>query len=231
MSLFTVDQEKCKRDGHCVAECPARIIEMQDRESFPSPIDGAEELCIKCGHCVSVCPHGAMSLNIMTPDECPPMRKDLLPTAEQTEHFFRARRSIRTYKAEPVDQTVLTRLIEMARYAPSGHNLQPVHWLVIDSPDQMKRLTSLAHGTQGAPPAQAACTIALAYLELAAFSMGLGSCWAGYFNAAAGFFPPLQKALALPKGHQCYGAMMIGYPKFQYHRLPLRNEAKVTWRR
>jgi nitroreductase/NAD-dependent dihydropyrimidine dehydrogenase PreA subunit len=275
MSLLTVDQEKCKRDGHCVAECPARIIEMKDKESFPSPVDRAEELCINCGHCVSVCPHGAMSLNTMKPDECPPMRRDLLPTGEQTEHFFRARRSIRTYKAEPVDQATLARLIEMARYAPSGHNLQPVHWLVIDSPDEMKRLTSLvidwmrvmitdhpevagpmhfdlvvrawengldrvlrgapqlivAHGTQAVPTVQAACTIALAYLELAAFSLGLGACWAGYFNSAAGFYPPLKKALALPKGHQCYGAMMIGYPKFRYHRLPLRDEARVTWRR
>jgi len=273
MSLFTVNEEKCKRDGHCVAECPARIIEMKSKKSFPAPIGGAEELCINCGHCVAVCPHGAMTLRTMKPEDCPPLRKDFLPSLEQTEHFFRARRSIRTYKSKPVDKATLNKLIEMARYAPSGHNLQPVHWLVIDSADEMKRLAALvvdwmrimikdhpevaepmhfdrvvaawesgldrvlrgapqlivAHG-QALPVVQSACVIALAYLELAAFAKGLGACWAGYFNAAATFYPPMQQALALPEGHLSYGAMMLGYPKFQYHRLPLRNEPKITWR-
>jgi ferredoxin len=28
MSLFTIDQKECRRDGLCVAECPAKIIEI-----------------------------------------------------------------------------------------------------------------------------------------------------------------------------------------------------------
>jgi len=275
MELFSIDRDKCKRDGHCVAECPVAIIEMKGKESFPSPVDGAAELCINCGHCVSVCPHGAISLNTMKPEDCPPVRKDLLLTPEQAEHFLRARRSIRTYRDEPVDQATLTRLIDIARYAPSGHNFQPVHWLIIDGRNEMKKLASIvidwmrvmiadhpevaepmhfdravkvwengqdrilrdahhlivAHGQTAFPPAQAACIIALTYLELAAFSLGLGACWAGYFNAAANVYPPMQQALALPQGHQTFGAMMVGYPKFQYHRLPLRNEARITWKR
>ena len=34
------------------------------------------------------------------------------------------------------------------------------------------------------------CTIATAYLELAATAHGLGACWAGFFNAAALMYPP-----------------------------------------
>ena len=75
-----------------------------------------------------------------------------------------------------------------------------------------------------------ACTIALTYLELAATSMGLGTCWAGYFNVTATSFPPMQEALALPPGHQAFGSMMVGYPKFSYHRLPLRNPPAISWR-
>ena len=59
---------------------------------------------------------------------------------------------------------------------------------------------------------------------------GLGACWAGYFNAAATSWLPLQSALALPENHASYGAMMVGYPKFAYHRLPVRNEADISWR-
>jgi hypothetical protein len=50
---------------------------------------------------------------------------------EQAEHFLRARRSIRVFRDRPVDAGRIERLIRVARYAPSGHNRQPVRWLVI----------------------------------------------------------------------------------------------------
>jgi len=78
--------------------------------------------------------------------------------------------------------------------------------------------------------AKDSCTIALTYLELFATSMGLGCCWAGYFNAATVSFPPMKEALSLPDGHQCFGSMMAGYPEFGYHRLPLRKPPEIIWR-
>ncbi|MBI5342328.1 MAG: 4Fe-4S binding protein [Deltaproteobacteria bacterium] len=30
MTLFTIDREKCNRDGICVDSCPSRIIELSD---------------------------------------------------------------------------------------------------------------------------------------------------------------------------------------------------------
>jgi len=77
---------------------------------------------------------------------------------------------------------------------------------------------------------QVDCSIALTYLELAAYSMGLGACWNGIFQMAATAYPPLMEAMQLPEGHQCFGAMMIGYPKYKYRRIPLRKEPKVVWR-
>ena len=88
----------------------------------------------------------------------------------------------------------------------------------------------VAHADKKDTTAPTACTIALTYVEIAALSFGLGTCWAGYFNAAATAWPPLHDALALPAEHVSLGSMMIGYPKFKYQRLPLRNEAKVIWR-
>ncbi|MBW1842106.1 MAG: nitroreductase family protein [Deltaproteobacteria bacterium] len=88
----------------------------------------------------------------------------------------------------------------------------------------------VAHAEKENMMAPSTCTIALTYLELAAASMGLGCCWAGYFNAAATTFPPMMEALSLPEGHHCFGAMMVGYPKFSYHRLPTRKPPSVTWR-
>lgn len=87
----------------------------------------------------------------------------------------------------------------------------------------------VAHGRADNGMAASTCTIALAYVELSATGLGLGTCWAGYFHATADF-PATADARALPDGHQCFGAMMVGYPKFSYKRLPTRKEQPITWR-
>jgi nitroreductase len=74
------------------------------------------------------------------------------------------------------------------------------------------------------------CSIALTYLELAAFTMGLGACWAGWFNFAANHYAPLTEALGLPEGHAAFGAMMLGHPRHRYQRIPRRKQPDIVWR-
>ncbi len=71
--------------------------------------------------------------------------------------------------------------------------------------------------------------LALCYLDLYAPSLDLGACWGGYFYSAVNSYPPLFEALGIPQEHKAFGAIMVGYPKFTYHRLPLRNDPRVTW--
>jgi nitroreductase/NAD-dependent dihydropyrimidine dehydrogenase PreA subunit len=142
MSVITIDPEKCHRDGICAAECPARLIVLENKETIPENIEGADDICINCGHCVAVCPHGALSLKTMSPDDCPEINRQQLLNPEQVEHFLRARRSIRKYKKKTVQKEILTRLIEIARFAPSGHNSQPVNWRVIYDRNDIDRLSA-----------------------------------------------------------------------------------------
>lgn len=79
---------------------------------------------------------------------------------------------------------------------------------------------------QGAEPV---CSIALAYFDLAAISLGLGCCWDGFFNGAANNFPPIKDAIALPEGYQIYGSLAVGYPKYEHLRIPMRNPARIIW--
>jgi nitroreductase/NAD-dependent dihydropyrimidine dehydrogenase PreA subunit len=274
MELLSVDQEKCKRDGICAAVCPMYIIELKTKEASPTMIEGGDELCIRCGHCVAVCPHGDISHEIMNTEECPPIRKELNLQPDQVEQFLKSRRSVRAYKKTQVDRDILTKLIDLAAFAPSGHNTQPVHWRVIYDSDEVLRLVGIvadwmrsliaedsplattlhmdrvladweagndricrgaphvivAHAPKDERTATAGCTISLTYLELATLSFGLGACWAGYFNVAANSWPPMAEALDLPEGHVSFGALMVGYPKFKYQRMPLRNEPKISWR-
>lgn len=272
MALLTVDEKTCNRDGICAAVCPMGIIDFS-KGQLPAAFADAEDLCIACGHCVAVCPTASISHAKMTAQQCPPVQEDFHLSDEQCEHFIRSRRSIRTYKDQPVSRDTLTRLITVASHSPSGHNSQSPQWRVIDDVLQVRNMAGLvidwmrwmidnqaelaaslnmarairrweagsdvilrgapavivAHADKNDRTAPAACTIALAYMELAAMSMGLGTCWAGYFWAASQGFPPVVDALALPEGHQAFGALMVGYPRFAYQRLPLRNSPVISW--
>lgn len=271
--MINIDLDRCKRDRICAAECPMMLIGFKDRDAYPAAVLGAEELCIKCGHCVSVCPYEAISLADLEPGDCETVLKDSLPSQIQVEAFLKSRRSIRRFKPQPVDLQTLTHLIDIARFAPTGHNSQTVHWLVIKDPVKVQDLAGLtvewmkymidkipevaasmhmdeivavwdkgvdricrnaphiimAHGPSSIGTTAVSCSIALTYLELAAYSLGLGACWAGYLGSAAASFPPLTQMLKLPEGHKVYGAMMIGYPRYSYHRIPPRVPARVTW--
>jgi len=72
--------------------------------------------------------------------------------------------------------------------------------------------------------------LALSYVELFAPTLGLGATWSGYFYKAYNVYPPLAEAVPVPRGRKVVGAMMVGWPKFKYHRLPLRNRPKIEWR-
>lgn len=72
--------------------------------------------------------------------------------------------------------------------------------------------------------------LALSYAELYAPVLGLGATWAGYFYSAYNAYPPLARSLPIPEGRKVVGAMMVGRPKFAYHRLPKRNPPKIEWR-
>jgi len=74
------------------------------------------------------------------------------------------------------------------------------------------------------------CASALTYIELFATVMGLGTCWAGYLYSAANSYAPLFEALGVPSDHRIFGALMVGYPTFTYHRLPLRKPPRIMWK-
>jgi nitroreductase len=70
----------------------------------------------------------------------------------------------------------------------------------------------------------------LAYAELYAPSIGLGTCWAGFFNAcAASGYQAMLNILKLPENMCVTGGLMVGYPLFTYRRLVDRNPLQFTW--
>jgi nitroreductase/NAD-dependent dihydropyrimidine dehydrogenase PreA subunit len=276
VSIIEINQETCNKCGICVEECPRRIITLPD-DGFPQLLATAEASCNACGHCVAVCPGGSLSHRDSPLQISPEIQGSLKATPEQVGQLLKSRRSARVFKKEPVPREIVTRLIEDARYAPTGHNLQEVEWLVIDNKKELERIEELGiewmqwviqnfpkmaaesnmeeklerqklkHDAflRGAPVlvithASKAGSVsllgaidsanALSFLDLAANSLGLSTCWAGYVYMMAITFPPVQDALALPEGHAAYGCVLVGYNKFNYHRIPVRRSPKIVWR-
>lgn len=72
---------------------------------------------------------------------------------------------------------------------------------------------------------------ALTYAELYAPTIGVGTCWAGFFMWYVESNPEeVKNLLQLPEGMKVTAALMVGVPKYTYYRLPERDPLKALWR-
>lgn len=143
------------------------------------------------------------------------------------------RRSIRSYRAEPVPWDKLQRILEAARLAPSWANRQCTTIMVLTDPEARKAVAAafpesnpIRMAVETAPVCIVACAdptasgdiagkpyymldvgIALEHLVLAATNEGLGTCWSGWFDEERA-----RKALAVPKDLRVVAILPLGYP-------------------
>jgi nitroreductase/ferredoxin len=142
MGLIKVDADKCKRDGFCVRDCPTAIIALPE-QGLPEISRSNEGSCLECGHCVAVCPFGALTHSRVPIEKSPTILEALRSSEEQAEQFLRSRRSVRHFLDKPVERVKVRRLIEIARYAPTGGNSQMVEWIVLDDQPKIKEISGL----------------------------------------------------------------------------------------
>jgi nitroreductase/NAD-dependent dihydropyrimidine dehydrogenase PreA subunit len=91
-------------------------------------------------------------------------------------------------------------------------------------------LVMVIHGLRTNFMAHANCSIAARNMEIMAKTLGLGTCWAGFLSVAAHLAKKkIERVLEIPDDHSIYGAMMVGYPKFEYKKIIPRKEREVRW--
>jgi nitroreductase len=108
--------------------------------------------------------------------------------------LLRKRRSIRKFTEEKVDPETIGLLIEAFLRAPSSRGINPWEFVVVDDKELLSRLSrSKEHGSEFLENAPLAivvcadstksdvwiedCAIASIIVQMAALSLGLGSCW------------------------------------------------------
>ncbi|GAB3036502.1 nitroreductase family protein [Natronobiforma cellulositropha] len=70
-----------------------------------------------------------------------------------------ARRSVREYTDEPLDDETLTELFDRVKYTPTGYNLQPQEFLVLREDDRQALLRECAYNQEQVTDAAAAVVV------------------------------------------------------------------------
>ena len=270
MNFLRVDEDKCTKCGACADVCPSALITIGKE----GPEAEAHLACIACGHCVAVCPDAALDNSRAPLSGQVSLQGYARLGAHAAALFLRSRRSIRRYKQEQVPREILLQILDVARFASTGGNMQGLSYLVISDKERLAQISgatlsgmeeALAAGMEVAPYAEATILKArqtgkdvilrdaphlivaicdesfvrgsenahfsLAYAELFAPTVGVGTCWAGFVQGRAfDGYPPLLKALDLPENKKVAGALMAGYPIYEYRRLVDRNPLDIQWR-
>jgi len=165
--------------------------------------------------------------------------------------LVKARRSIRSFKSDPVDEDLLKRVLEAARLAPSWKNLQCWRFIVVCGEESKTGILAAIPDTNpgkkaiaAAPVAIVLCAdprasgvmgdrhyylvdsgIAMEHLILAARAEGLGTCWIGVFEEDV-----VKSALSVPADWRVVALTPLGYPDQEPASRPRKTIDEIVFR-
>ncbi len=137
---------------------------------------------------------------------------------------IRTKRAVREFAPTPLPVQLVSQILNAGRRAQSSKNTQPWQFIAIQDRPTLERLSKLgtyANHLAGAPLGVALVTPdpgqrwsilfdagqAAAYLQLAAWDLGIGSCLATIYDLEAA-----RALLGFPSEMVCHVAISFGYP-------------------
>ncbi|MGB2706217.1 MAG: nitroreductase family protein [Candidatus Omnitrophota bacterium] len=154
------------------------------------------------------------------------------------------RASVREYQSRPVDKTLLEKLIDAARRAPSARAVEPWEFVVVTDKEILEKLGQIA--STGPFIKDAACCIAVYckdtkyYLEdgaaatenilLAAAGLGLGACWVA--GDKKPYADQVSKLLGATQDLKLVSLIPVGWPETEPKQVKNRKLKDVIhWER
>lgn len=160
------------------------------------------------------------------------------------EEVLRKRRSIRRFEEKDVPEEKIRKILELSNLSPSAGNLQARKVILVKDKKTKEKISQAALGQDfilRAPVVFVICadleesaaeyggrgrelysiqdaTIFGSYLQLAAVSVGLVSCWVGAFEEEK-----IKEVLNLPERLKPIGIIPVGYPAESPFKTPRKN--------
>ena len=137
---------------------------------------------------------------------------------------IRTRRSIRKYKSRSVEKEKIRKILEAGRLSPSAKNRQPWHFIAVTDSQIKKELSKwlFTRHIKNSPVTIVGCaktgildrkwsiigtSIALQNMVIAAWALGIGSCWIGGFKEDR-----VKQLLRIPGKQKIVALVTFGYP-------------------
>ena len=156
MGVMEIDPGVCNQCGNCIANCPFKALEEGDDGT---PQHKQEYACFSCYNCLVACEDDAITIKqtyhvtegVFKTDPLPlPQSKPRRAKDEKgkpvdwnpTERLIFERRSVRNFKLDPVPETMIRRVLEAGRFAPSSGNCQPWKFVVVEDPEIIEEMNT-----------------------------------------------------------------------------------------
>ncbi len=249
---INIDREKCTGCGLCVRDCPNAHLYLEDKTA-----KAAETGCIECGHCFAICPMNAVKIEgyDCLAEPVVPMSEfdsDRLLAAMKSRRSIRhfTAQSVKDEKLQKILEAgrycPTGSNAQNVSFTVLGSKQSEAEALCVNlfrkgkkagSPfvDFLKRIDiSDDFFFKGAPlvivvssKSDINAGLASSYMELMAYSLGLGVLYSGFFVACAKLSGRLRNMLQLPEDHKVVSCMVIGYPDVEYQRIAPRKDVQV----
>ncbi|MCM8818820.1 MAG: nitroreductase family protein [Candidatus Omnitrophica bacterium] len=152
--------------------------------------------------------------------------------------IIKKRRTIRRFKQKEIPLELLEKFVDMARIAPSGANMQPLEYIIVNDKKMVEQIFPLTGwagylGKDGPPPEgqrpvayivvlinkdiksptpQHDSGAAIENILLSAIYEGIGTCWIGSVNREK-----LREILKIPENYEIDTIVALGYPDEESH--------------
>lgn len=150
------------------------------------------------------------------------------------------RYSVRKFQNQHLEQEVIDKLLSVAHVAPTGCNAQPQRILVLNTDASIEKLRECSRSHFGAPTAMLICynkdeswkrkydgamtapvdaAIVTTHIMLAAYALGVGSCWVMNFDPFK-----TREMFHIPEHIEPVALLVMGYPAEDAEPLDLHSK-------
>lgn len=155
------------------------------------------------------------------------------------------RRSIRKFTGQPISEEELRIVINSGFCAPSAHNKQPSHFVIIRDKDTLENVSKVHPYAKMLPQAGCGiivcgdkekegmlgfliedCSAAIQNMLLAAHGLGLGGVWCGLYPVTQ-LTKPVAKLINLPSTIVPVGMVVIGHKAEEKESIDRYDDSKV----